>query len=146
MTKLRNFSTEWKEEVAESSQVSQVISNSTKTKWQRKVMSLSNTPSQLNFNGLEIGKTYRLSFIVIFTGCAVGADLRFTASFGTDGILYADDNVGGGEYRFYFEKTFVADASTVVFTEGSGGTRTLAVGTWSYLEELPNHEITTQWT
>jgi hypothetical protein len=141
---LKIFSTDWLASLI--SKGSLVTTTTSKTKWQRKVMSLSNTPSQLNFNGLEIGKTYRLSFIVIFTGCAVGADLRFSASFGTDGILYADDNVGGGEYRFYFEKTFVADASTVVFAEGSGGTRTLAVGTWSYLEELPNHEITTQWT
>jgi hypothetical protein len=165
MSKLRNFSTEWKEEVAQSSQVSQVvsqaISNNTKTKWQVRILPShisGNTTdiSSLRFINLVVGRTYKLS-MQMDTSLPNNTFRTATLAAIHNGVTIAKVRSGsastGNEVNYGMGTTvnFTASATTLTFNASfinpgfilGDGTR---AATFVMLEELPNHEETTQWT
>jgi hypothetical protein len=130
----------------------QNLSDYTETKFQTKFLASdlvigSGNIATLTFNNLVIGKRYRISAssIVISAGDAA---LGFSTN-GTN-ILYlrtrtaSNQNVSGS-------KIFVAQSTVLQAFSNSAAGATFqgeATGsfTWAQLEELPNHEVTTQWT
>jgi hypothetical protein len=133
------------------------VSDLTKTKYQIKggtgTRSTSQALTDYTFNNLEIGKTYRVSFNLSTThpntafssatvdGVHNGATIMTVKS--------DQSNSGGniqGETRHSSSKPFVASATTVTFNFTSTGAATCNLASYAMLEELPNHEITTQWT
>ncbi|OQW46486.1 MAG: hypothetical protein A4S09_16345 [Proteobacteria bacterium SG_bin7] len=109
--------------------------------------------TSLRFNSLQVGKRYRVTAQVsVVAGDNAG---RFLAHHNGNTILRVENQPTGAGPNARFVQTgvavFTATASTVVFSftvlsvatlEGSGAFDT----TWVMLEELPQHEPTTQWT
>lgn len=143
---LKTFSTSWLTKLIGTTEVQTV----TKTKWQQKYLA-GNTSSAgiltaLTFNNLTIGKTYRVGLHVDFQG--TGAK-RIDIYNGATQLTRLEMSGGSSELNTFTSKIFVATATTVTFDfavassqlQGSDLTSTSAI-----LEELPNHELTTQWT
>lgn len=122
------------------------------TKWQTKTQSTDFTTngviSNLTFNNLEIGKTYRCntSFMMdIFnnTAIAIASNHGFSVlakqyvpNTSTEAIDNCDRSI-----------IFVASATTLTFTSANfSSTAYLRGGSSVTLEELPQHISTTQWT
>lgn len=138
----------------------QNLSVYTKTKHQIKYLSASLSTqtvdiASLHFNNIEIGKTYRVTFqssvygigsnesygiLDIFNGVTHLTRSRATSNFADRYSRF----VTGGAVVFTASSTYIqcdfAENATWVM-EAAG-----AQGTWVQLEELPNHQITTQWT
>lgn len=121
-----------------------------KVLWQKKTMTTVNTPSQMNFSNLVIGKTYRLSLHAymqvdgnessisvegVHNGTGI-VKLLLNGGTGTDIALEAGDSI-----------VFIATATTVTFSQASTGASpsVAANRTWAVLEELPLHQQTSQW-
>jgi hypothetical protein len=134
----------------------QNLSAYTKTKWQRKILS-SNISSagdiaSLMLNNLTIGRLYRLRIHVRFE--VIGnVDASVTANCGSEivGFCKASQSSGNVNMTTGSMVEFTATSNTVIFTAASAGVFTivgtsLLNGTYVTLEELPNHEPTTQWT
>ena len=134
-TKIGSFSTNGSSEVTS-------VWTGDKTLWQKKVMTTANTPSQMNFNGLGVGKTYRLT--VYFHVSVANYRNLYATNGGT--IIQINQSTGlivGTEYSEIASTVFVASETTVVFTQSGDSALTAA---HSILEELPNHEQVTDWT
>lgn len=124
-------------------------------KYQKKSGSFTNqsgtvaAPS-LTFNNLEIGKTYRLSLYgsaQAGTGDASYIEINHAGTFTASrffGISTASTtglrNLTGGA-----EVVFVATATTLTFSTNTNNTNDVLSITLM-LEELPTHEVTTQWS
>lgn len=132
--------------------VTSALSLYTKTKWQKKsltggfVSNSSNVPS-LSFNNLVVGKTYRASMqTTIFTWNNGTCDVSLYN--GVNVILFNsfDPSDSVSARRTYGSSSvFVATVTTVIAAVASGGSSYLEAAD-IFIEELPNHEITTLWT
>jgi hypothetical protein len=125
--------------------------------WQQKFLTANISATTVNiadlrFNNLTVGKTYR----VTVQGQMVAGDNNGYLSANHNGVILCNmQNQPGGagpEDRFIqtMVAIFVATATTVTFNftentnvvlEGNG----TSTQTWSMLEELPHHAVTTQW-
>jgi len=131
-----------------------VVLPESKTKWQTKYLSSDFTSngviSDLTFNNLEIGKTYRLNLkLSQVTG---GSQYYIDAKNGAAIICRADIPAASYQKRLnVINQIFMATATDVTFTAGSydGGEIIYGDGgkynTNATLEELPLHEQTAQW-
>lgn len=140
-----------------------LIQAAKKTKYQTKTLSPSiigsnnSNIASLRFNNLTIGKTYKVSGQVTFQSDA-GDNVRLEGIH--DGLVLfqaeCEDNGSGQDDESSFAFTsapFVATATTVIFSL-AGVTSALSgiqgggnfIDTFATLEELPNHEVTTEWT
>lgn len=121
-----------------------------KTKWQKKIMTTANTPSQMNFSNLELGKTYRLSLHAYMQVDGSESAIELSATH-NGGYLTRLQINGGTAADIASEKgtsiIFVATGTTVTFSQASvGGNPTISANiTHATLEELPLHEQTSQW-
>jgi hypothetical protein len=149
MSKLRNFSTEWKEEIAQSDEIAQV----TKTKWQRKTTSVNYTTVQeigpLRFNNLTVGRTYRIILSAMFDN-ANNEDSEITVSNGDGSQILRlglhQTLTGTMIPRISATAIFTYVGSSPIIFNKAGPGGTVLSGASAILEELPNHEQTTQWT
>jgi hypothetical protein len=127
------------------------------TKYQRKYLTANQTAvgwvSDLRFNNLEIGKTYRFTGHLLTFGNGTHINLLVQ-----DGLtnFYADDgrfDTAGFRYQTHASDfIFTAEATTmgVYILGGSGAVLMYQNGsgidsTYVQLEELPSHVQTTQW-
>lgn len=129
-----------------------------KTKYQKKFLTANVTTSaavtDLSFNNLELGKTYRL------TARMQG---EFTANNGTTQLLWTNDGNTVGKVSYFSNEVitasitlsnsfvFIATSTTLVCNSLAAGTYLIAGNntsdeTFAMLEELPLHEQTSQWT
>ena len=134
----------------------QNLSVYTKTKWQKKTLtSTINTNgavvSEFAYNNLVIGKSYQLRCHAIFSLPPSGftdASVNFNHNSSSVLSLRANATQTGNTHAFTFgdSNIFVATATTITasFANNLGGA--IATGSYAILEELPNHEVTTQWT
>lgn len=131
----------------------QKLSEYTKTKWQKKTMTTNNTPSQMNFNNLVPGRTYRLRAQAYVYGDVTVGDVTMIASHDGNEVL----QITTLEQNPYWHPSgiiagssglFTATATTITFTKTGGGGNLYAGAsdTFAILEELPNHEETTDFT
>jgi hypothetical protein len=149
---LKIFSTGWLAELVGKSEIQAV----TKTKWQRKQNAVQYTANQtdipsMRFSNLTIGKTYRLSMQIsvingdssaqvfaIHNGSAIAAVSNKTTSVNNN-----DRSIAGTS------TIFMATATTLTFNYvefDPAGQLDAGEDTFAVLEELPNHEVTTDWT
>jgi hypothetical protein len=133
----------------------QTLSEYTKTKFQEKTLGVSKTTlgaiPDLSFSNLTIGKVYRISaqYSISFNGAVTdfisittsGAATLTLSSFRWDTSAFVTTQ------RYSPSYVFVALTSSLTLTlTGNTSSQTLASGAKTILEELPNHELTTQWT
>lgn len=130
----------------------QNLSEYTKTKWQRKIrgttITVTGSVPELTFNNLEIGKTYRLILDAGFTS-QNGLDTALSVTCGSLVVSIFLDTSSSilVQAQLSREYTFVADNTTMATSASIGGVgSSISAGASLYLEELPNHEETTQWT
>lgn len=126
-----------------------VISDITKTKWQRKILTTAYTSSQtipqISFNNLTIGKTYRVTAVVAVSGPGAGGAGLF---YNHDGVTILNIAAGAGtavDGKSGGSVIFTATATSLIANAQTNATTIVANSTWGQLEELPNHEITNQW-
>lgn len=117
------------------------------TKWQKKVMSISNTVSQMDWSNLTIGNTYRLSLATTHTGGNTSSQVQ--ANHNGSIILETKHQlflINPPDDTLARSTIFTAGATSVSFTKSGGGS---IVGgtreTYSILEELPTHIETTEY-
>lgn len=115
-----------------------------KTKWQKKTVGTSSAGVAITYNNLTIGKTYRFSLQAEVGGS--GIYIRtYTVTCGTTlKTMFAASESQGYSDSNSCDDTFVATATTltVSITNNSGS---VSSSLSMILEELPNHEVTTQW-
>jgi len=138
--------------------VAQKLSEFTKTKIQIKHqpshVTVGGVLSTLSFNNLIVGKKYKLTAQVLgdHNGAAgsVNLGITWTNSAVIVGRVYNKDTSGQEEWTGNVISTFTATHPTLTATFIRVGGRLLGDGTkqhtYAELEELPNHEETTQWT
>lgn len=133
-----------------------------KTKWQQRYLLANNTTSgtvtdiaDLRFSNLEIGKTYRIygQLDCIFASDPSSGTLRsyhdgqVLATVSTKGTTVGGNDRGTVSMQ---SAPFVATTTTVTTDYVSDGTTIISAAvsnpTFLVLEELPNHEQTTDWT
>lgn len=115
--------------------------------WQEKGPIAHNASSAITglaFNNLEIGKTYRYAFYGYIGGSGpANYNITFNQAVGASEVRLTDSDGQGGS--FFFEKVFVATATTMVptmaITDAGAG-----IVAFARLEELARHTVTTQWT
>lgn len=143
-----------KEEIETKYDVSTPVSEYTKTKWQKKILTnyptVIGTLAELSFNGLTIGKTYQITLQAHhFNANNVATELQYK----TNGTIisrsqYDPDSTTPRRSIHGSTAIFTAENSVleafVSQTDPSGHFEN--TDTWAILEELPNHEETTQWT
>ena len=105
-TKIGSFSTDGSSEVTP-------VWTGDKTLWQKKVMTTANTPSQVNFNGLGVGKTYRLT-VYFHVSVATYRNLYATNGGTIIQINQSSGLTAGTEYSEIASTVFVASETTVV--------------------------------
>jgi len=146
--------------------VSSTLTSYTKTKWQQKVLAstdflggnASSNLTTLTFNNLSVGKTYRLSmlaYLSAYNGASSFSDGNALDAYHNSVLIleardsrYIGSSIGQSS-TIGATTVFTATATTVTFVHSSANgntTVTLGGGSWVLLEELPNHEATTQWT
>lgn len=116
-------------------------------KWQEKGLISHNANSAiagLTFNNMEIGKTYKYSFYGAINGSGTASyNITFNQAIGASDIRITDSDGQGG--TFYYEKVFVASATTMVptmtITDAGAG-----ISAYARLEEMPDHVLTAEWT
>lgn len=128
-----------------------VLGNITpRNRWQIKETTSSNNVSQLDFDNLVAGKTYRITLNLRVDNDA-GQDLSINAT-DPDGSTLVLTTVGmiqnaaSGtvlQPRFSAVNIFIAQASGTLSFSISSSTGTLQAGTSAILEELSNYEQTT---
>ena len=137
-TKIGSFSTNGSSEVTS-------VWTGDKTLWQKKVMTTNNTPSQMNFNNLEIGKTYKVTCEVRFV-LAIDAVCSITINYSGGTIsIYAQNYTSGGNIKIA-GRSLIFTTTTTMLTFTQSSNTTAATHTYAILEELPLHEQITQWT
>ena len=112
--------------------------------WQKNVMSTSNTPSQMDFNNLIVGKTYRLTLNV--NTSAANNNVYCTATFNTSETLVSGQQlllVNPSSDYYGVSTIFTATSSTITFAKSGSGTLTGGSGTFAILEELNYHSVET---
>ena len=132
------------------------------TKWQTKILPSNHTTnnsdiSGIQFNNITVGKTYRVSGLLMYSRSSSGSDLaviEFRSGAGRTGSVYGSTiiNIANGEFEGEAISTvFTADSSTLYFhaSSFSSGTTLSGDGTkeLSYitLEELPAHTEVDIW-
>lgn len=135
--------------------------NPFETKHQQKFLSADATVASadhtdLKFSNLEIGKMYKATMHVQFnfSGSAGNAQLQMkhNGSILTEARYDSPDSTTNAIVSETHYAIFEATATTVIFESiGLNVARALAGNgaadeTWTMLEELPNHKVTTQWT
>lgn len=124
-----------------------------KTKFQQKFLLADNgggALTDLTFNNLEIGKKYKVTMQGMIDGAGSTASGYIRAFHNSAQILeasVANSSIHGNSSS----RLFVATATTLTFTYVSNSAGDIQgngtdAETWAILEELPNHEVTTQWT
>jgi hypothetical protein len=134
------------------------LKNSSKTKWQKKIVSANTSTSGLLiiFNNLEIGKTYKASIKVNCSNLNDSSNLSFTLNNGLDTLqeFQIYDRGPGigfpGNNTLSITDIFVANDSVVSLSFVSLNGATVEgniTGTKSYviIEELLNHDETNIW-
>lgn len=132
------------------------IAEYTKTKWQKKLnpSNVSTDTTFLTFNNLTIGKTYRVTakgFIQLDAG-SVAQFRIYNGATEIDRIYFQNNTATSGmQHTAAVPKPFVATSTTLTAQSFNMSGGDLIFGgaesdTWVILEELPNHEVTTQWT
>lgn len=134
--------------------ISTTITAFTKVKYQNKTLLANKTTSgvatDMTFNNLVAGRTYRVSLTGYVdstsnadpSGYILNTDGNAVAYFGHDQAIT-------GTFVDYFAVTtrpFVAPINGSVTFSKNFATGTWYLGMVATLEELPNHEVTTQWT
>jgi len=138
------------------------VTDNTKTKIQRKTAGTTYTggvypgvvATNLTFNNLEAGKWYRASGMLSLerTNNTSGTSARVYISGVAEEKLVggqrADNLTGQHIINHYFSHRFQAQSNGQLTFLVTGGAANAILGTDSFvdLEELPNHEQTTQWT
>lgn len=132
------------------------IHSDIKTEWQKKDWTASTTGivTSASFYNLTIGKTYRYIFHVKTINNSSGDDRGFGSRFLHNGIEVGrcDETAASSTVETIYinnSKTFVyvfvAQASSITWDITTFNINSLGGG-FVILEELPNHESTTQWT
>ena len=137
-------------EVYRPSEVTEVIGD--EIKWQKKIAQTTSTGILSSFNALEIGKTYKINGYCYFDGASVASTQSFFAQLVHDSI-----NINGAQIAMVlgnaadrrnstgFSEIFTATNTVLDFNVSS-----ITNPTWLYLnwilEELPVHQVTTDWT
>jgi hypothetical protein len=121
------------------------------TKWQVKtdatVYTTSGTIAGLAFNNLTVGNTYRVSLKGILS-CNAGADTTVAVEHDVQTVARIFLDTGGTDFAqaqisdFGVFVATVPTTSLVITCSGSSSITAIAV----LLEELPNHQVTTDWT
>lgn len=140
-------------------EISTYVTDETKTKWQRKILSGNISSVQdiadLQFNNITIGKTYRIGGTMFGIGGNSISIIDFYSGAGGTGQQYGVtgllENAAGLVYpRFGINTLFVAQSTTLFARANISGGTIFGNGTLAQtnitLEEVPNHEITTDWT
>ena len=129
----------------------QALSSYTKTRWQTKVRVASivatGAITELSWSNLTVGRTYKLSYQGYHT-TASGASCTIVLVHNATNIIVADvdtDASSNVQVSLFRSVTFVALSSTVTASATIAGTSAISSAE-ATLEELPNHEVTTQWT
>jgi len=129
------------------------IATDTKILWKRKYYGtnilVTGLVPELAFTNLEVGKTYRYSFTGLITAYNASADgyIRMMHNGTSLGILYYIHGTGtpGGAIKLSVSDIFVA-SNTDITVDVTTLSYSAAVNSISVtIEELPNHEETSQW-
>jgi hypothetical protein len=132
--------------------VTEYVETTTKVKWQRKsfVGPSSTDGIKIQFNNLEIGKTYRISGnasilendgttqqVTFYNGSNSIMSIKY------DGYSTANEGIDAGNLEIFTatDATFTVEAENFASQPGR-----ILYYVNATLEELPNHEVTTQWT
>jgi hypothetical protein len=133
----------------------ETLSDYTKTKYQKNTLLVSQSVfgavTSLQFNNLTVGKKYRLTGYISYSMVGGVTD---TISLSASGALVLslwnfrwDTSGFTTSGKNCPSAMFEALTSTLSFSfSGNTVSQSLLSGTYMILEELPNHEITTQWT
>lgn len=118
--------------------------------WQRKNLSANTTTNtqsrtEMDFNNLEVGRTYRLSLSVGISGSATGVGMRYVMN-GTDLIQTATNSATAVDGRAGNSVIFTATAASITAITITGGSTIVATHTYGILEELPFHAQTSKWS
>lgn len=125
-----------------------------KTKWQIKFNTVQYTSNQtdipsMRFSNLEVGKTYRLTMSAsIINGDASGElramhDSSVIAVFSNKSPSLNNNDRGiGGSSRIF---TATATSLTFDYVEFDTAAQLDNTNTWAIIEELSNHELTSEW-
>jgi hypothetical protein len=133
----------------------ETLSEYTKTKFQEKTLLANKTTvgaiPDLTFSNLTIGKTYRISaqYNISFNGAATDYISITTSGAAVLSLSYFRWDTSGfvSTQRYSPSYVFVALTSTLTLSlTGNTNSQTLTAGAKAVLEELPNHEETSQWT
>lgn len=148
----------------------QNLSAYTRTRWQEKILASSFTSPEstwtsiVSFNNLSVGKKYKISMNVL-AGCPNSAEQALVQVRAVQGVSYSgtgsvvvaaelrvDNTPSIVQWHIGESAIFECSSSTLsIFVwVGAGADSVFGNGTkeqtWFYIEELPNHEITTAWT
>lgn len=142
--------------------VSSTLTSYTKTKWQKKTLAGSTQGGNTNtlltdvsFNNLTIGKTYRVTLQANVECYNNGA-----FSDGNSLVVYNDgveitrakggrhtSSIYGAQYTIGASGVFIAASSQLIAYHATANSNcTNSISGWVMLEELPNHESTVQWS
>ncbi len=129
------------------------------TKWQVIELSSPTGPnasvhltSELQFNNLEIGKTYKVTAHVFFQeSTSTNNDKNCSFNIIHDGntlisLRHRDAESTDGRGAMGGSRVFTATATTITNTTFLSNSIMTAGNSWIMLEELPNHEEVTDWT
>lgn len=115
-----------------------------KGKWQKKIMTSSNTPSQMNWNNLVPGNTYE---VALHVGIQCNNNNKYVYAnhngspilkVGTQQLYAPNPN----DEHFGSETTFTATATTVTFTQ-TGGATLSANDSWSRIKDITDFYLET---
>lgn len=148
MNALSIFSTAWLAKLFNT----EIFVSKTKTKWQLKRLDGNVTAAgimpSLTFNNLTIGRTYRITLHVNYQGIG---QKKVVINNGAVVVGVSEMAAGSSELNLDTVAVFLATATTLTFDKIAANAQIQGgsadnEGTFSLLEELPNHEITTDWT
>lgn len=132
--------------------LSEYVASSTKTKWQRKELgaqvSINGAIAALGFSNLEIGKSYRLTTQTHhYVSANINSILDYTN--GAQNLIHSEhdpETSATNRGTLGHCRVFTATATSILATATVvGGSAIEPFETWALLEELPNHEETTDW-
>jgi hypothetical protein len=145
---MKIFSTEWLAKLIGTD----AFNSKTKTKYAFRGNSATRTTAGVfstgTFNNLEVGKRYR--YIARFYGnigggASVGVGLRHGAGFIETASMETQGTIGADKQSVTCFQVFVATETTLTAELITVTTSQNAMLYFMTLEELPNHESTTQW-
>tara|TARA_R110000868_G_C10973188_1_gene771509 strand:+ start:51572 stop:52042 length:471 start_codon:yes stop_codon:yes gene_type:complete len=149
------FSTEWLDNLMSATFLTKLKAVFGKTLYQTKYLSgnvaINTILGDLTFNNLEIGKKYKLTSCFVYTDTDVITNANVAALVNGNNVDYVRMATSGtGVVKVTSIAIFDALGTTLTFeTTGFGNNNTIysggVIGSYVILEELPNHEATTQW-